>query len=192
MCFLLFLEPSRCTPHEWGSQFSQPSCHFSPSCVSNLSKPQTIILQSYYNPAFLSLFFGFPFFVPSISKCSAFTGPLSSFILFTCSDHHNLSSLRNYSNLSTPVIARIFSLFILSSEVVSHITRNILISVVFNFLSSFTFNVQHSAPQIMHKPLHLKSTASATLQREAKFSNHFVISLLVDNNGIRIFVHKRM
>ena len=41
-------------------------------------------------------------------------------------------SLRNSSNITTPVISRIFSLFILSFKVFPHIIRNILISVVFS------------------------------------------------------------
>ena len=80
------------------------------------------------------------------SKSSAFTGPLSSSILSTCPNHHNLFSLKNSSNLTTPVISRIFSLFILSFKVFPHIIRNILISVVFSLLSSSIFNAQHSAP----------------------------------------------
>ena len=74
------------------------------------------------------LFFGLPFFVPSTSKSSAFTGPLSSSILSTCPNHRNLFSHRNSSNLTTPVISRIFSLFILSFKVFQHIIRNILLS----------------------------------------------------------------
>ena len=55
-------------------------------------------------------------------------------------------SLRNSSNLTAPVISRIFSLLILSFKVLPHIIRNILISVVYSLLSSSIFNAQHSAP----------------------------------------------
>ena len=98
--------------------------------------------QSCHIPALTSISLS-AFFVPSPCNCSAFTGTLSSSILYTCPNHHNLCSLRNSSNLSTPVILGIFSLFILYFKVLPHIIR---ISVVFNFLSSSTFNAQHSAP----------------------------------------------
>ena len=71
------------------------------------------------------------------------TGPLSSSILCTCPNYRNLCSLRNFSNLSTPVISRIFSLSVLSFKVFPRINR---ISVIFSLLSSSTFNAQHSAP----------------------------------------------
>ena len=133
MCFLLFLEPSRCSLHAGVSQLLQPSCHLSRSYASNFCKP--LAIKSLSSTSF-HLFFGFPLFVPQTSKCSAFTGPLSSFILSTCPNHRNLCSLRNSSNLSTSVISRIFSLFILFFKVFSHIIRNILMSADFNFLSS--------------------------------------------------------
>ena len=143
MCFLLFLEPSRGSPHAGVSWFLQPNRHLSRSRASNLCKP--LAVMSHSSTSF-HLFFGLPFFVPSTSKSSAFTGPLSSSILSACPNHHNLFSLRNSSNLTTPVISPIFSFFILSFKVFPHIIRNILISVVFSLLSSSIFNAQHSAP----------------------------------------------
>ena len=84
-------------------------------------------------------------FVPSTSKSSAFTGPLSSSILFTCPNHHNLFSLRNSSNLTTPVFSQIFSLFILSFKG-SHI-----LFATFSFLwSSASFHLPFSMPNIQH------------------------------------------
>ena len=145
MCFLLFLEPSRCSSHARVCQFLQPSRHLSPSCASNLCKPLTIMSHSSTS---FHLFFGHPFFVPLTSECSAFTGLFSSSILFPCPNHRNLRSLRNYFNLSTPVISRTFSLFVLYFKVFPHIIRNILITVVFNFLSFSTFSAQHLAPLV--------------------------------------------
>ena len=46
MCFLLFLEPSRCSLHAKLSRFFPPSCHLSRSCVSNLCKPLAIMSNS--------------------------------------------------------------------------------------------------------------------------------------------------
>ena len=94
MCFLLFLEPSRCSPHAGVSRFLQPSRHLSWSCTSNLCK--LLAIMSHSSTSF-HLFFGLPFFVPTTSKCSSFTGLLSSFILSTCPNHRNLCSFRNSS-----------------------------------------------------------------------------------------------
>ena len=143
MCFLLFLEHSGGSPHAGVSWFLQLGRHLSQSCASNLCKP--LAVMSHSSTSF-HLFFGLPFFVPSTSKSSAFTGLLSSSILSTCPYHRNLFCLGNSSNLTTPVISQIFSLFILSFQVFPHIIRNILISVVFSLLSSSMFNVQNSAP----------------------------------------------
>ena len=94
MCFLLFLEPSRCSPYAEVSRFLQSSRQLLRSCASNLNcKP--LAIMSHSSTSF-HLFFGLPLFVPSASNCSAFTGPLSSSILSTCP---NLCSLRNSSNL---------------------------------------------------------------------------------------------
>ena len=114
MCFLLFLEPSRGSPHPGVSWFLQPSRHLLQSCATNLCKP--LAVMSHSSTSF-HLFFGLPFFVPLTSKSSIFTGSLSSSILSTCPNHLHLFSLRNSSNLTTPVISRIFSLFILSFKV---------------------------------------------------------------------------
>ena len=92
--------------------------------------------QSYRIPTLFSTSFRFFFFFPSTSKCSAFAGPLSSSILSTCPNHRHLCSLRNSSNLSILVIARIFSLFVLSFKVFPYIICNILISVALPFLWS--------------------------------------------------------
>ena len=143
MCFLLFLEPSRRSPHVWVSQFLEPSRHLSQSCVSNLCKP--LAITSHSRTSF-RLFFGLTFFVLSTSKCRTFTGPLSSSFFSTCPNHRNLCSLRNSSNLSTSVISRIFLLFISSFKEFPHIIRNIRISVIFNFFSFSTFNAQRLAP----------------------------------------------
>ena len=135
MRFFLFLEPSRCSPHAEVSRFLQLSRHLSWSCASNLCE----LWHSCHIPA-LYLFFGFPFFVPSTSlKCSAFTGPLSSSIFSTCPNHRNLCCLKNSSNLSTPVISRIFSLFVLYFVTFPHIICNNLISVVFQLPFIFHF-----------------------------------------------------
>ena len=142
MCFLLFLESSRGSPHAGVSWFLQPSCHLSRSCASHLCK--ALPIMSHSNTSF-HLFFGLPFFLPSTSKSSAFTGPLSWSLLSTWPYHSDLCYLRNSSNVSMPVISRIFSLLILSFKVFPHIIRNILISVVFVFLSCSIFNIQQSA-----------------------------------------------
>ena len=145
MCFLLFLEPSRCSLHAGVSRFLQPSRHLSRSCASNLCKP--VAIMSHSSTSFHP-FFGLSVFVLSTSKCSAFTEPFSSSILSTCPNHYNLCFLGSSSNLSTPVISRIFSLSILSFKVFPNVIRNICISVVFNLLLSSTFNAQHSAPLV--------------------------------------------
>ena len=119
MCFL-FLEPSRGSPHAGVSWFLQPSRHLSRFRASNLCKPLAVMSESSTS---FHLFFGLPFFVPSTSKSSAFTGSLSSSILSRCPNYRNLLSLRNSSNLTTPVLSRIFSLFILSFKVFPHIIR---------------------------------------------------------------------
>ena len=116
MCFLLFLEPSRGSPHVGVSCFLQPSRHLSRSCASILCKP--LAVMSHSSTSF-QLFFGLPFFVPSLSQSSDCIGPLSSSILSTCPNHRNLFSLRNFSNLTTPVISQISLLFILSFKVFS-------------------------------------------------------------------------
>ena len=141
MCFLVFLDPSRCYPHAGISRFLQPSRHLSQSCASNLCKP--LAIMSHSSTSF-HLFFGLSFFVPSASKCSAFTGPLFSSIRSTCPNHRNLCFLRK-SIFLHPSFHESSHCFILSFKVFPHIIRNILISVVFNFLSSSTFNAQHSA-----------------------------------------------
>ena len=142
MCFFQCLEWSRGFLRAGVSWFLQPSHHLSRSCASNLCKPLAVMSLS--SPSFY-IFFGL-FFVPSTFKSSAFTGPLSSSILSTCPNHCNLFSHRNSSNLPTPVISQIFSLFIISFKVFPHIICNILLSVVFSLLSSSIFNARHSAP----------------------------------------------
>ena len=94
--------------------FAAYSHHLSRSCASNLCKPLAIMSHS---STYLHLFFGLPCIVPSTFKCRALTRLLSSFILSICHNHCNLCFLRNSSNLSTLVISRIFSLFILSFKV---------------------------------------------------------------------------
>ena len=139
MCFLLFPEPSRCSPHAGVSRCCSLVAIFHDLVHLTFAN----LWQSYHSPALLSISF-----VPSTSKCSVFTGPLSLFFISTCPNRRNLCSFTNSSNLSTytPVISRILSMFILSFKVFTDNIHNILIFVVFNFLSSSTFKVQHSAP----------------------------------------------
>ena len=101
------------------SRFLHLSCHFFYDFVlPNLAN----VWKSYHIPIYLSISFSvFLFFSrPLLSVSSAFTGPLSLSIFSTCSNHRNLCSLKNLSNLSTPVISRIFSLFILSFKIFPH------------------------------------------------------------------------
>ena len=137
MCFLLFLESNRCFSHVGVSQFLQLSRHLSWSCASNFYKFLAIMSLS----ELFSISFGLPFFLLSTSQCGAFAGPLSLSFLSTCPSHRNLCSFRHSFNLSTSVISRIFSLFRFFL-----IVSIILISVVFNFLSSSTLDAQHLAP----------------------------------------------
>ena len=87
--------------HAGVSRFLQPSRIF-----HDLVNPIFANLwQSCHIPALLSISFSvYLFFVILTSKCSVFTRPPSSSILSTCPNHRNLCSLRNSSNLSTPVI----------------------------------------------------------------------------------------
>ena len=123
MCFLLFTEPKQDR-----ADFCSLTAIFHDLVHLTLAN----LWQIRHIPALLSIsFLAFLFFYQSTSKCSAFTGPLSSSILSTCPIHRNLCSLRNSSNFSTLVISRIFLLFIISFKVFPHIIRKILISVVF-------------------------------------------------------------
>ena len=88
MCLLLFQEPSKCSPPAGVSRFSQPSRHLLRSCASNLCKP--LSNMSHSSTSF-HLFFGLPFFVLSTSKCSAFSGSLSSSLLSTCLNNRNFA-----------------------------------------------------------------------------------------------------
>ena len=159
--FAFFSGAQRKFPHTGVSWFLQPNRNVSRSSASNLCKPLRIM--SHYSTSFY-LLFGIPFFVPSTSKCSAFTGPFFSSILSTCPYHRRLCSLRNSSNLSTPVILRIFSLFVLSFKVFPHIIHKVLISVVFIFFSSSTFNAQHSALQVKALLTYLLHNVSLTFK----------------------------
>ena len=139
MCFLLFLEPSRCSSHAGVSRFLQLSCHMFHDLVHPIFAN---LWQSCHILALFSISFSvFVFLSHQLIRVVPLlcTGPLSSSILSTCPDYRNL----NFSNLSTPVISRIFSLSILSFKVFPHINH---ISVIFSLLSSSTFNAQHSAP----------------------------------------------
>ena len=141
MCFLLFLEPSGCSPHAEVSRFLQPTRHLSRSCAFNLCKP--LAIMSHSSTSF-HLFFGLCFFVPSTSKCSAVTGPL-----FFIHSHHmpqqsqHLLSQKLFQSLYA---GHFTNLLIVSFKVFPHIICNSLISIVFNLLSSSTFNAQHLAP----------------------------------------------
>ena len=132
-------------PRTYGSaSFLQPSRHLTRSCASNLCKFLAVMSQSSTS---FHLFFGLPF----LSQQLLNVVPLLGLFLHPFSPHAPTIAIFALSEtlpISTPVISRIFSLFILSFKVFPHIIRNILISVVFNFQSSTssTFNAQHLAP----------------------------------------------
>ena len=135
MCFLPFLEPSRCFPHAGVSRFCSLVAMF-----HDLVHPTFANLwQSCHIPALLSISFSvFLFLSHQLLSVVLLLDPFLYTPTITTFAHS-----RNSSNLSTPVTSRIFSLFILSLKVFPHI---ILVSVVFNFLSFSTFNAQYSTP----------------------------------------------
>ena len=119
MCFLLFLERSRCSPQADLSRFLHSCRRLSRLCASNRCKLLEIMPHSSTS---FHLFFGFLFFVSPTSKCSAFTGPLSLSILSTCPKHCNLWSQKLFQSLST-----------------RHITNLLIVCFIF-----LTYHLQHS------------------------------------------------
>ena len=142
-CASFYLSSSADVPRTQGSQFCCVVAMFHdlvhPTFANLWQSCHILALLSISFSVFLFLFYHLP---SVVSLLDPFLHPFSS----TCLNHRNLCSLRNSSNLSTFVISRIFSLSILFCKVFSHIIRNILNSVVFNFFLSSTFNAQHSAP----------------------------------------------
>ena len=125
------------SPYASVSRFLQPALpFFTILCI----KPVAIMLHC--SASFL-LFFGL-FLAHQLPKCSAFTGPLSSSILSTCPSHRDHCSLKNSSNISTPVISGICLLFILSFKALT--SFHLLIPRVATFWKSpgFFFAVLES------------------------------------------------
>ena len=141
MCFLLFLEPSRGSLHAGAAGFCSLVAIFHDLVHPTFAN----IWQSCHILVLLSTSFSvFLFLSPQLLRVVPLLDPfLHPF--FPHVPTIATFSLTNSSNLTTPVISRIFSLFILSYKVFPHIIRNILISVVVSLLSSSIFNAQHSA-----------------------------------------------
>ena len=128
MCFLVFLEPSRCSPRAGVSWFLQPSRHLSRSCASNLCKPLAIMTHT---STYFLFFFGLPFLSDQLLSAVPLLGVvLHPFPISIRPNHCNLCALRKSSSLSISIISRIFSLFILSIKVFLRFICSILISVV--------------------------------------------------------------
>ena len=140
MCFFLFLEPSRDSPHAGVSWFLQPSRHLSRSWASNLCRP--LAVMSHSNTSF-HLFFGLPFFVPSTSKSNAFAGPF----LHPFSPH--VPTTATFS-LSETLPISLHPLFHESSHCSFYLSRFSHISfATFSFLwSSAFFHLPFSMPNI--------------------------------------------
>ena len=145
MCFLLFLEPSRGSPHAGVSWFLQRSCHLSRSWASNLCK--SLAVMSHSSTSF-HLFFGLRIFVPSTSKSSAFTGPL----FHPFSPH--VPTIATFS-LSETLPISLHPSFPKSSHCSFYLSRFSHISfATFLFLwSSASFHLLFSMPNIQHHKL---------------------------------------
>ena len=127
------------------SWFLKPSRHLSRSCASNLCKPQAVMSHSSIS---FQLFFGLPFFVPSTSKSSAFTGPLSSSIL-------SRMSQPSQSFLSETLPISLHPSFHESSHCSFYLSRfsHISFAIVSFLWSSASFLLPFSMPNIQHHKL---------------------------------------
>ena len=115
------------------------------SCASNLCKP--LAVSSHFSTSF-NVFFGLPFLSHQLLKVVPLLDPFLHLFSPRVSTIATFFSLRNSSNLTTPVISRIFSVFILSYRF-SHISF-----ATFSFLwSSVSFHFPFSMPNIQHHKL---------------------------------------
>ena len=119
---------------------SEQSPSFTILCIQRLQTSGNYVAFQHFFPPLFGFFF---FFVSSASKCSAFTGPLSSSILFTCPNHRSLCSLRNFSNLSE------FSSCLFYLSRFSHIS----FATCWFLQSSTSFHLPLSTPNIQHHNL---------------------------------------